>query len=264
MHIRRTLKWNGIALAGIALVILAQGCSGSRKDVTRGPAFVKVYTPEAPRFLNGPVVVLLTNASGFSARVAMGRQPTDLEAPVNGQLLARGSRLVFLPDQIDAREKHIRIAGFGFIWDAASNSGYLLSDALQGYAPMAGRLQVTNVVIGPRPGAAEKISGHSCAPATALLQLSNGTNTTYDLLRASDLRDLPMRITSTGNTPPFSLSLTKVRLETPQPDLFEPPPSFTKYPSPEVMVDELAMRQNNLRSRPAPPPSELPPELQRR
>ncbi len=245
--------------------MLATGCSGSRHDSTRGPAFVKVYTPEPPAFLSGPAVLLLTNSPGFSARVTLPAAAPESERPTAGQLLVRGSRLIFLPDQIEAREKHIRNAGFSYIWDAASNSGYLLSEALQGYAPVSGAsMQVTNLVIAPRPGNREKVSGHLCEPASALIQLHSGVNATYDVLRAPELKQLPLRIASAGNTAPLSLTLSKVRLESPQADLFEPPASFTKYASPEVMVDELAMRQNSLRSRPAPPPSELPPETQRR
>ncbi len=258
MHIRPNLKWSAVSVFTL-LVLVAAGCSG-RHDVTRGPAFVKVYTPEPPVFLSGPAVVLLTNSPGFSARVALPPPAPESGQPGGGQIVVRGSRIIFLPDQIEAREKHIRNAGFSYIWDAASNSGYLLSEALQGYAPVnGGTLQVTNLVIGPRPGAREKVSGYTCVPATALIQLNSGANATYDILRAPDLKDLPLRITSAGNTAPLSLTLSKVRMESPQADLFEPPASFTKYASPEVMVDELAMRQNSLRRRPTPPPSELPP-----
>jgi hypothetical protein len=49
---------------------------------------------------------------------------------VSGQLVARGPKFFFNPEQASGKPA---LAGqFSFIWDATSNQGYILSEALQG------------------------------------------------------------------------------------------------------------------------------------
>jgi hypothetical protein len=217
-----------------------------------------VFTPQVPPFVNGPMAVLLTNTTGFSARTTL--QSEAFPGPQHqktGQLLCRGSKLLFAPDPDESAKKQSRVGGFSFLWDLAENQGFLLSEALQGYAPVASRLLVTNLVTGMIQATPRKIAGYKCEPADARVQMSDGSTAILQLWRAGDLKGLPVEISWSGPAPPLTLTFSKIRLEPPPADLFALPDGFTKYNSPETLADELALRQNNLH-RPTHEPTEEP------
>src|SRR5436305_649133 len=81
-------------LAGLAL--LASGCGGTREAAQRQANYSHVVTPQPPAFLTGPGAMLLTNWSGFSARVEVGNS-VSLENNSSGQLLGNGSKLMYAP-----------------------------------------------------------------------------------------------------------------------------------------------------------------------
>jgi hypothetical protein len=58
---------------------------------------------------------------------------------------------------------------------------------------------------------------------------------------------MPVRIKCSVNGTPHTLTLSKIRLESPPDDLFLPPSDFTKYASAETMMNELVARQQNLK-----------------
>jgi hypothetical protein len=247
------------------LALLAAGCSSTGDDEIRGKSFTKVLTPEIPPFLKGPMGLLLTNASGFSARVTLEIESFDPSEPApSGQLLCRHSKLLFAPDPTDKAEKR---GGFSFIWDVAENRGYVLSEALQGYALVGSNLQATNVVTGAIQATPRKFGGHTCAPGDASIQMSDGSGAIFQLLRANDLNGFPIHISAATNLVPLAITLSRIRLEVPPADLFAPPEGFTKYESPQFMADELALRQHNLKRKTPEellPPDHTAPEPNRR
>lgn len=215
--------------------LLAGGCAHGPE--TEHGAFVRVYTPQVPVFLSGPAAVLLTNTGGFSARVTdRGDSAFPGSESVEGELLGRGTTLIFAPRETGPEDKQLRVGGFSYIWDVASGSGYVLSDALQAYAPVASTLRVTNMVF----GAGENDSRE----ATTLM--NDGTKAVFRIWPADPRKQFPSRIE--GRTrPPFTLTFGKVRLEPPAADLFRPPDGFAKYPTAEALADEIAVRQHNYR-----------------
>jgi hypothetical protein len=207
--------------------------------------------PEVPPFLSGPVAVLLTNAAGFGGRVALTTS-TALEKPetVAGDLLGRGNLLLFVPDPQMA-DKHFRSAGLSFIWDVSANRGYLLSEALQGYAPLEFAVRYTNVVAGRSVTAPQRIEGHRCELAVVTVSSNEGRTAEFQVWQAADLKGLPLRTTSNTKSVTNVLSLSKVHLGPAPADLFNPPGDFTRYSSADVMMSELTVRQHNLKRRPA-------------
>jgi hypothetical protein len=139
----------------------------------------------------------------------------------------------------------------------AKSSGFVLSDALQGYAPIAATAVVTNLVLQAANAGSQRVSGHPCEPATAAIQMSDGTTVDFQVQRATDLKGFPVQIEH-GTKGVSTLTLSKVRLDPPPADLFSLPEGFTKYPTPEAMADELAARQNNIRRRNSGPMPYLP------
>lgn len=223
-----------------------------------------VYTPHPPVFINGPASLLLTNATGFQASInAEMRGYTAREDNTSGELLGQGTKLLYAPTPKETTEKHQRPGGFSFIWDAQQNRGFVLSEALQGYAPISANWQATNVAVQIKGRTPEKVGGHETEQATAAVQETDGTNALFEVVRALDLKGFPLQIRSAENAAPLTFSVTKFRFVPLSPDVFTVPDGYTRYSSPEALSDELAIRQSNLRLRRrgtegelmAPPPS---------
>jgi hypothetical protein len=170
------------------------------------------------------------------------------DGPSSGQLFGRGSKLLYAPRTDETIDTHKQPGRYTFIWDVAESSGYVLSDALQGYAPVSAKLHVTNLAIQAGSTTAQHVSGHACQSAKATVQLSDGSAVEFELLRATDLNGFPVQVAGATNVT-FTLHLSKVRFEQAPAEAFSLPEGFTKYPSPEALADELAARQNNLRRR---------------
>ena len=243
----------GIGLFGLCVMIiavLAAGCAHVRRAGSRDGAVGEILPPKPPVFLDGPMAALLTNADGFSAHVVMEVQPSsNRAAPVSGELLGRGSKLFFAPDESTSGEKRHPGGGINFIWDVTAGSGYIMSEAMQSYAPISSGARVTNVVIGTgtENSAPEKVGAHLCEQEQAIVASSDGSATVFRIWRAMDLRRFAVRINSATNSTFLSLNFSSVRLEAPSSELFQPPDGFTKYDSAEALMNELMVRQQNLK-----------------
>jgi hypothetical protein len=219
----------------------------------RAGSFEVLPAPVPPLFLNGPMALLLTNVDGFRARVVLESGAPAQAAPMAaGELLVRGSQLLFAPEPSRAPKKQARVRDSAFIWDVNGNHGYVLNDPLQAYAPMSSNRQYTTLTVGatlnnPAP---ERIAGHPCLATEVTVTASDGATTFFQVWRARDLNALPLRINCPSNGMPVSLTLSKVRLETVPEDLFLPPNGFTRYDSVEALMTELALRGMNLGRKP--------------
>lgn len=233
-------------LAGLAL--LAAGCAHTGDSADPGRAFTPVFTPLPPPFLTGPMAALLTNRNGYTAQLdAQTESLLERERSVSGQLLCRGSKLFFAPESDGGSKQKARGGTFNFIWDVASSSGYVLSEALQGYAPVGSSARATNVVASPSHDAPQKVGSYMCAPETVAVQLDTGSTVNFQVMRATDLPGCPVRLNAAAPAVPLTVTLSKIRTEPPPAELFALPDGFTKYTSPEAMSDEIAVRQHNLR-----------------
>src|SRR5437588_11038548 len=232
----RGLRGAWLFAVGFALILAVAGCSHSRlrDDLQVGGA--RVYTPWPPPFLEGPVAVLFTNLGGFSAHVAA--QTNSLAegqtTSLSGELLGRGSKLLFAPDRDEPTAKHAPPGGFSFIWDTATSSGYVLSEALQGYAPVSAPVRATNAVGQLTRTAAQNIGGYQVQTELVTIALNDGSTNSFEVSRAIALKGFPVRINSAAIGPPLNLLFSKIRFELPPEQLFAPPADFTKYNSPET------------------------------
>lgn len=248
---RKTLKGTfptaAFLLSTIAgLGLFPAGCRHPDLGELPEPIRSAAFAPRPPLFLTAPVSLLLTNTPGFSARVML-RKGADATESVSGELLGAGSKLVFAPDKDQPLDKHSPPPGFSFLWNVAENRGWLLSEALQGYAPISSSLAVTNIAIQPGQSGSQNLGGHPCQAETDSFSLSNGSTSTLQVLRAVDLGGFPVQISAAGDSAPVVISLSRVRREMPAASLFNVPDGFTKYSSAEAMVDELAARQRTLK-----------------
>ena len=230
----------------MAAAVIAAGCAHSR-DKNR----IGLIPPPVPPFLNGPMAVLLINASGFSCHVVMttGSPPIPAET-LSGQLLCRGSQLLFAPDAHCPAAKRFARCGFSFIWDVRAQRGYMLSEALQGCAPISSQVQATNVLTLPSRSVSEKVQGHHCKRTDVEVESDDGSKAPFQVWRASESNSVPLRIATAAPGRPVIVDLSNIRLEVPSSRLFAPPDGFTRHDSAETMMAEMAMRQENLKRKP--------------
>jgi hypothetical protein len=167
----------------------------------------------------------------------------------SGELLGRGTKLLYAPDADESTDPHRLPGGYSFVWDVAETRGYVFSEALQAYAPISSDLRVTNLTLEVGKAPTQRFSNHPCEPATAAARTTDGAAAEFGLLRATDLNGFPVRIQTATKAGPFTLSFSKIRLEAPPANVFSPPDGFAKYPTPDALADELAVRQSNLRRR---------------
>jgi hypothetical protein len=222
-HLKNDLArwWNRTGTAWwppalLALAFAAGGCSSTapRLDPAREP--VQILLPKLTSAVTGPAASLLTNLDGFHCQFSINfGDPERQELTVTGELRERGGKLCFEPVFKPAGKKSPGAGGFILIWDAAGKQGYVLSDALQGVAPVA-----------PDAGTAK--------PAD------------FRVERSQDLNGLAVSIQSTDTLQPFTLTLSGIKPVPPPEGLFTPPDGFTKYDSETTLLDELATRQRTV------------------
>jgi hypothetical protein len=228
-----------------ALLMAVSGCRNPELGELPEPVRTALFAPRPPLFLTAPVGSLFTNVQAFSAHVTL-RRGADQAETVAGELLGLNGKLFFVPEKDEPLGKHTPKPGFSFIWDPAENRGWLLSEALQGYAPTSSSLSVTSMTTQVSAAATQVVNGHPARPETDTFQLSNGSTSVLKVFRATDLRGFPVQISSAGDSAPVTISFTRIKLQAPEAHLFSPPEGFTKYNSGEAMVDELAARQRQL------------------
>ncbi len=234
------------AFGFLLLAFLLTGCS-HRNQNELGPTFIgTVSTPQPPPFLNGACAVLLTNVPGFSARVTMYPGVIASEN-LSGQLLGHGTKLVFAPDLSPAVAKKSRASAVTFIWDVPRNSGYVLNESLQAYAPWSSDLRFTNVTEAAGATLPEKVNGHLCRESRISVDSTGAYTSSFSVWRAPELQNFPVRITSATNPATLNINFSNVQLKEPPADIFVVPDSFTKYASVEAMMTELVLRQQNLK-----------------
>ena len=229
----------------LMLAFILSGCAHGLRGHEPGTSAAGAFAPVPPAFLTGPAAMLLTQADGYSAHVIMSTgAPLPAGQSAAGELRERAGKLVFAPAR--GQGKSFR-GGFSFIWDVAQGRGYVLSEALQSYAPVTANVTPTNLVNLAVSTMAELIDAHPCQQEQATVAMSDGSSAGFRVWRAADLKRFPMRISSAASTTPFTLNFSRIRLESPPAELFAPPDGFTRYESAEAMMTELVVRQHNLK-----------------
>jgi hypothetical protein len=221
--------------AGLALIaLLASSCASSHRPLYRSNPLEESFT--LPPFLAGPIAVLLTNANDYSAHVTIDLTTfSGSSRTINGSLLTHGPDLLFSPTLGDR----------SFIWDESQNHGYILSEALQGYAPIASTLQITNVapLRGAEAQASDTINGRPCRRSELAISSNDGLATKFIIWRERDSSRFPVRIKVVNGTNPLLMDFSNCRRESLAEKLFQPPDGFTRYATAQSLREELEMRQ---------------------
>lgn len=196
-----------------------------------------------PDFMFGPVASVLTNLNGFSAHVTSTVTSPEGAQTAAGELLGRDGRLIFQPTVVVTNKSDYVNSPLFFIWDEGQHSGYVLSEALQAYAPFksdvdpAGQLSITD------KGLRQDVNGRPCHQYDALAKFDNGIKAHVTLWRTEDATRFPVRIEAANAPSRMQLDFSEVRLESPPKELFLPPDGFTAYPNSSALINELIVRE---------------------
>jgi hypothetical protein len=218
------------------------GCSSHHA----GPVY-HAGDEKPPLFLSGPVGAVLTNFNGFGARVSatLSSQPGESKI-VAGELLGREGLLIFQPS-LGIKGKRARTeGGLFFIWDERKHSGYVLSEALQAYAPVQSAAATTGPIHIANDGIQAEVDGHPCHRSETALDLSDGQKARLTVWRADDERHFPLKIEVVNGAERVTVSFSEVRRELPALDLFRPPDGFAVYPTSVALMNELIVRDASL------------------
>ncbi len=231
-------------LCGAVLLCLAAafigGCS------SRHVAVYHAGDENPPDFLVGPVAAVLTNLNGFSAHVTFTITSPEGTTPAkSGELLGREGHLIFQPALALKGKKARTIGGLFFIWDETKHSGYVLSEALQGYAPIKSDAGAASSLNLAKEGIPEEVNGHPCHRREAVVTLNNGREARVTLWQADDMKHFPVRIETVSGPSRMTLDFTAIRLESPAEGLFLPPDGFTAYASSVALMNELIIRESS-------------------
>jgi hypothetical protein len=233
--------------AYLVLIIALAGCASKRDSL---PVY-RAGDEQMPEFLNGPASLLLTNVSGYSARLETDIvRPYGGGRPLAGAFLQRGGRIVFQADQ--AKTKKEQASGIIFIWDASLGRGWTVSEALQGYAPSTSSFLATNVQIDASTSVADIINNIPCHRVEARINRADGSVAAYRVWQADDMRRFPIRIQSDSGGKPMTLTFSDLRMDSPDASLFNPPDGFVKYENPVALMNELILRQTTVERRSQP------------
>ena len=200
-----------------------------------------------PDFMVGPVTAVLTNLNGFSAHInSTIASAGGVSHTTSGELLGREGKLVYQPALAIKGKRARTEGGLFFIWDENKHSGYVLSEALQGYAPIKSGMESSGQYALVKEGIQENIDGHPCHRCDAVVTSDRGLKSRLTLWRADDLGHFPIRIESVNGPDQMTLDFSDIRQEYPSQGLFLPPDGFTPYASSVSLMNELIVRDASL------------------
>jgi len=237
--------WWGMKGLGrlMATGMVLVGCTSTAPERSGGLEH-RLETAQPPGFLTGPISFVLTNGGSYRAHISvLTRSGTEAEKELfAGEIQALQSRVLVTPDHT---KLHTRTDGrYSFLWNVSSNGGYVLSEALQAYAPVASPRQYTNVA-SQLSREAGKIAGHPCERAMFTTSTSDGQTESFEAWRAADLNGLALETRAAGSEPGVIVRLTRVQPGRISLELFEVPDGFTRYATLDALVNELMLRQQN-------------------
>jgi len=238
----------------LGITLAAAFFAGCASEERKEAALARMGDESPPDFLLGPASTALAGFDGFSANVVSTTTAsaalipsagiTNSGAAASGQLIGRQGRIVFQPRATaNAAQGKIVRGGMFFIWDSARWKGYVVSEALQGFAPISAPRQVTNVTPESTEPVSEAANGHPCHRVERMAALSDGSTAKLTEWRADDLSRFPVRVRAESGGRVTTVDFSGIRLDIPPPELFVPPGDFTQYASASALINELMIRE---------------------
>ena len=187
---------------------------------------------------------MLTNADGFSAHVVAEISSSSNDTrTVSGELLCREGRLIFQPANHEKTKRNHVSNKMTFLWDATKQQGYVVNEALQGYAPISPAVEVSRLDLDAKNAVPENVNGRACHRVTAQMGLLDGSAAKFTVWQTDDAKQVPVRVQSVNSPKSLNLSFSGIHLENPPAELFLLPDGYTKYASAGALMSELLIRQ---------------------
>jgi hypothetical protein len=244
-------RWAPKLAAGSLALALALGPAGCKHEPERRLVYERdiLFAPQPPPFIAGPMATAFTNRPGFSARVVASGVFADRSGQLSGQLLGRGPwlRLALDPRSTGREKDRLEDPGFSFLWDVRLNQGYLLCEALQGYAPVSAPTRYSELRENPEAGTPRTVGSWLASPVTVTATMAEGAKARYEVWRVRELDGFPVRLNALEGLGGVDVNLSKIRIQPPPADVFVVPEGFTQYKSAEALVDEIAIRRRALK-----------------
>jgi hypothetical protein len=250
------LQRTAILAACLGAAFLTGCASEAKKEAT----LAKLGDETPPEFMVGPASESLVDFDGFSANVVENDSPILPGAAtparparsVSGVVIGRKGRLIYQPwTTAQIKDGKITHGGMFFIWDINVQRGYVLSEALQGYAPIAPPVLITNSAPANNALASEPVNGHPCHRVESTVEMADGSTAKLTEWRADDLGRFPVRLQVSSGGREETVDFTNVRLDLAKPELFMPPGDFTKYASAGLLINELMIREASFKAGPS-------------
>ena len=266
---------------GIALA--AAFFAGCASEARREAALAQMGDESPPDFLPGPASAALAGFDGFWANVVSttttastalipsagivnsGDTGARAAAAASGQVIGRQGQIIFQPlTTANATRGKIVRGGMFFIWDSARQKGFVVSEALQGFAPISAPCQITNMTLESGEAVAEPANGHPCHRIERRAAMSDGSTVKLTEWRADDLRRFPVRLRTESGGRVTTVDFSGVLLDIPPQELFAPPGGFTQYAGATALINELMIRESAQKKGPTgePAPPEQTPDFQ--
>lgn len=229
-----------VAWAGaLAAACFMSGCASAPQPEWEDGRIDLETRPPLP--LEPAVAWLFTNQPPFQAKVAITRPGDSADhKPAPARLAGAGGRLHYTTDY---RDRDDQPRNMSFVWDATTESGYAMSEALQGYAQVAAAGRLASVQAQEPEGALfEKIDRQETRRRKYLATLENGATMEVNVWESTEARGFPMRIEGRTSAGTVTATLSDVRFENPPAGLFVPPEGFSRFESTDRMVSELLRR----------------------
>jgi hypothetical protein len=200
--------------------------------------------PKLTAVTAGPVAALLAHGPAFRSDFTLTFvQPPKPPLKWTGRMFARDGNFRLEAALVQSKKKNPGAGGFGVIWDDSVQQGFVVSETLQGYAPIASSMHFTNLLTRVEAGQTQRFEGHPTDQASVTVVDSSGDRLVLQVLRARDAGNLPVQVQSpAGESESFTLTLANLKLVTPGADWFVPPDGFTKFENEQTLMDILAER----------------------
>lgn len=225
----------------LLIALLGFACAS---DVDRefGRELSRITTVEPPTFLDAEVAQMFGKVN-FTARLEAQKGLPGSRPPMVGEISGSGGSLFFMSDE--QRGKKGIAGGVSALWHEPTKTAYLLNEPLQAYAPLRHNAYPTNSPLEVAQMGEEETNGQRCRKSVLSRRTGNQVIPQFIVWRSVEFQDLPVRIQTTNNTAMTTLTLSRIQLRAPAPDLFALPNGFKKYESADAMLGELVRRRTD-------------------
>ncbi len=236
----RVQGWTPVGLMAVALWV--SGCAAMPHETGSLDVGEGRLAAQPPRFLTGPVSVVLTNTQDYTARVVVSGT-NGVGTIAAGNLFQKDGVLLFVPGSEELTPQRTWKGSFRFLCDPGRNIGYVISEPLRGFTAfdLAGPYAVSDVLPLTTAPTVSQIDRPQGLQEEIRIRSPGGETAHLRAWRPEETTGPPLQVTSeaTADSPAFTVRLSEVNLDPLSPEIFSVPPGFARYETSDGMVRAL-------------------------